>query len=212
MIKKIKTIRNRVKHTVKRWKNYVCPSPEEFDKQALIEREEFRDDYWIIAESLSNCIDFQTVLDVGCAQGFLMMPLLEKGFDVQGIEISEDVMEVVPDTLESRIAIGDFQEARGNYDLVCCVEVAEHIEPKRSEGLVDKLCELSNQHIYFTAAPPTQAGRGHINCRPYTHWIDWFEERGWKLRYGITKKLRQDLDSVKQTDWLIENSFVFSMS
>ena len=210
MIKKIKKIRNRVRHTLKRWKNRVYPTPAEFDEEALIKREEFRDDYWIIAESLSHRIDFQTVLDVGCAQGFLMIPLLEKGFNVQGIEISEDVMEIVPDTLESRITIGDFQKASGNYDLVCCVEVAEHIEPARSEVLVDKLCELSNQYIYFTAAPPTQAGRGHINCRPYRHWIDWFEDRGWKLRHVVTKKIRQDLDSVNQTEWLIENSFVFS--
>ena len=196
--------------TLTRWWNYFNPDTVQFDAEALEHREKYRPDYRIVANSLSTHLDFQTVLDVGCAQGFLMEPLHEKGFDVRGIEISEDVLDFLSDELKSRVRVGDFSKANGSYDLVCCIEVAEHIEPVRSEELVDKLSDLAEAWIYFTAAPPGQPGHGHINCRPHQHWIQWFEQRGWQMSDTVTGKLRQDLNAVEYTHWLRDNSFIFS--
>ena len=196
--------------TIRRWWNYFAPSPKKFNVEALEYREKFKPDYRKVASSLSSHLDFQTVLDVGCAQGFLMEPLHDEGFSVQGIEASEDVVEFLPDALVPRVTIGDFCEVTGHYDLVCCVEVAEHIEPARSEELVEKLCALSNKWIYFTAAPPGQDGHGHINCRPHRHWIQWFEKHEWYVREELTEKFRRDLDAVERTHWLRDNSFIIS--
>lgn len=210
MIKKeINEGRRKIKDTLKRWKNYIVPNPEEFDGQALEGREKYKSDYRIVGDSLSSHLDFRTVFDVGCAQGFLMEPLQEEGAEVQGIEVSEDVMEFLPNALKSQVSIGDFHEATGQYDLVCCVEVAEHIKPARSEELVDKLCELSERYIYFTAAPPGQPGHGHINCRPHEHWVNWFREREWMVDDQMTESLRQDLESIEHAQWLKGNSFIF---
>jgi cyclopropane fatty-acyl-phospholipid synthase-like methyltransferase len=139
-----------------------------------------------------------------------MEPLHKRGFDVQGIEISEDVVEYLPESLNARVEIGDFSEARGNYDLVCCVEVAEHIDPSRSQELISKLCTLSDQYIYFTAAPPGQGGHGHINCRPHSEWIQWFNQSGYQVSPSVTEEIRSDLGEVDYTYWLRENSFVLS--
>ncbi|WP_263784431.1 class I SAM-dependent methyltransferase [Salinibacter grassmerensis] len=199
------------KSIIKRYLNYLNPDPEKFDKDALKGRQKYKDDYRILAESLSSNINFENFFDVGCAQGLLMMPLHKKGFDVRGIEVSEDVTEFLPDSLKPHVTIGDFQEVAGSYDLVCCVEVAEHIEPARSKALVSKLCDLSDQHIYFTAAPPGQHGHGHINCRPHEHWIRWFNAKGWHVDELTTQKIREDLATVEHTHWLKENSFVLSL-
>jgi cyclopropane fatty-acyl-phospholipid synthase-like methyltransferase len=198
------------KSVLVRYLNYINPSPEEFDVSELESRSKFRSDYEILAKSLISNIDFDKVFDVGCAQGLLMLPLHERGFDVRGIEVSEDVIEFLPDPLKPRVAIGDFEQATGRYDLVCCVEVAEHIEPARSEDLVSKLCALSDQHIYFTAAPPGQGGHGHINCRPHEHWVQWFNACGWYVDKSTTRKIREDLATVEHTHWLKENSLVLS--
>lgn len=195
---------------LKRYLNYINPKPKKFNPDVLEGRSKYEDDYQILAESLVSNIEFKTILDVGCAQGLLMLPLHEKGIDVQGIEVSEDVTEFLPDALKPRVSIGDFQEASGSYDLVCCVEVAEHIEPTRSQDLVSKLCSLSDRHIYFTAAPPGQHGHGHINCRPHEHWIRWFNERGWHVDKPTTQDVQEDLATVEYTHWLEENSFVLS--
>ncbi|WP_251964078.1 class I SAM-dependent methyltransferase [Salinibacter ruber] len=193
-----------------RWKNHLFPNYVDFDDKSIKSREKFRSDYRIVANSLSDILDFYSVLDVGCAQGFLIEPLHEEGFHVEGIEVSDDVVKYLSESIASRVTIGDFSEADGSYDLVCCVEVAEHIEPARSEELVEKLCSLSSEWIYFTAAMPGQGGHGHINCRPHEHWIQWFEEREWFVRSDMTRELRQDLEEVKKTYWIKENSLILS--
>ncbi|MFB6231474.1 MAG: class I SAM-dependent methyltransferase [Salinibacter sp.] len=206
----MKILSDENKSILVRYLNYINPSPEEFDVSELERRSKFESDYEILAKSLISNIDFEKVFDVGCAQGLLMLPLHDRGFDVRGIEVSEDVVEFLPDPLKPRVTIGDFEQATGSYDLVCCVEVAEHIEPARSKDLVNKLCDLSDQHIYFTAAPPGQEGHGHINCRPHEHWIRWFNMKGWHVDEPTTQKIREDLAAVEHTHWLQENSFILS--
>lgn len=195
---------------VKRWYNHLFPSKSKFSVRELERREKYSEDYEVLSSSLATSMEFESVFDVGCAQGLLIHPLHEKGFDVQGVEVSEDVVEFLPDPLKPRVSIGDFEQATGSYDLVCCVEVAEHIEPARSKDLVRKLCDLSDQHIYFTAAPPGQEGHGHINCRPHEHWIRWFNMKGWYVDEPTTQKIREDLATVEHTHWLQENSFILS--
>lgn len=87
-----------------------------------------------------------------------MEPLHECGYKVRGIEVSEDAASLLSEKMSSRVSICDFKDATGSFDLVCCVEVTEHIEPARSEELVSKLCTLSERYVYFTAAQPGQGG------------------------------------------------------
>lgn len=196
------------KSLLKRWSNRIYPRPADFDAHQLERREKLKPDYRILADSLARHLSFQSMLDVGCAQGLLLEPLRQKGIDVQGIEVSDDVTEYLPEPLKPHVTIGDFSEASGSYDLVCCVEVAEHIPPSRSQELVNKLCGLSNQFIYFTAAPLGQKGHGHINCRPHRQWIQWFNQSGYHVNQSVTKKIKSDLEEVEYTDWLEENSFL----
>lgn len=171
-------------------------------------RERFRRDYEVLARSLDRRLDFGSVYDVGCANGFLVEELLRAGHRAGGIERSPEVHEVLPPGLRDLVAVGDFTEARGTWDLVACVEVAEHIEPERSEELVASLVDHARRWIYFTAAPPGQRGRGHINCRPHREWIRWFEERRWALALPETDAVREDLAQLEQAVWLRGNSFV----
>lgn len=200
----------RWKSLLKRWSNQVYPRPADFDVRQLERREKYKADYRILADSLMRHLSFQSMLDVGCAQGLLMEPLRQRGVDVQGVEISDDVIEYLPEPLTPHVSIDDFSEASGSYDLVCCVEVAEHISPSRSRELVRKLCSLSNECIYFTAAPPGQGGHGHINCRPHSEWIQWFDQFGCQVSPSVTEAIRSDLSEVDHTYWLKENSFLLS--
>src|SRR5438128_887099 len=121
----------------------------------------------MVAASLLRHLDFQTVFDVGCANGFLLSAFSRAGKTIAGIELSPEVVAVLPPELRQVVAIGDFSAAQGSYELVSCVEVAEHIPAKRSEDLVATVTRLATRGIYFTAAPPGQKGHGHINCRPH---------------------------------------------
>ena len=179
-----------------------------FGRGRLRAREKYRDDYCIVAASLLKQINFDSVLDVGCANGFLLLPLHKAGKRVQGIDLSPDLSDFLPAELLARVTIGDFEEVSGQYDLVCCVEVAEHIKPGRSDRLIEVLTECATKWIYFTAAPPGQLGRGHINLQPQRDWTARFHARGWQVDEVKTLDLKNDLRKVEQATWLAENSLI----
>ena len=175
-----------------------------FSAPAFEKREVFRSDYGIVAAALLELLPFETVLDVGCANGFLLESFLKAGRSARGIELSPAVIKILSPELLEVIDVGDFAAATGSWELVCCVEVAEHIPPERSRELVRKLTGLATSWIYFTAAPVGQTGRGHINCRSHLEWLDWFALEGWVLS-PLSHDRRQRLERLERARWLVGN-------
>lgn len=70
-------------------------------------------------------------------------------------------------------------------DLAVCLEVAEHLDESRADGLVADLCRSAV--VLFSAAVPGQPGHNHVNCQPPTYWRDKFGALGYTgsgaLRY-----------------------------
>jgi hypothetical protein len=184
--------------------------PSRYRARHFHRREVMRPDYVQVARSLMRHLDFDSAAVVGCANGFLLEEFLGAGRRIAGIELSPEVHEVLRHDIRPYVSIGDFTEMSGRYDLVCCVEVAEHIEPSRSDDLVDALAPLAAKWIYFTAALPGQGGHGHINCRPHEEWLAMFAERGWVHDRDHTDALRRDLDSLERATWLEGNSFLLA--
>ncbi|HVS01209.1 MAG TPA: methyltransferase domain-containing protein [Thermoanaerobaculia bacterium] len=182
--------------------------PEPFRARHFRRREAWRPDYQIVAAALLERLEFTSALDVGCANGFLLEAFLAAGKRVAGIEVSPQVREVLPPALQEVVVIGDFTRASGAWDLVCCVEVAEHLPPRRSEPLVATLAAAGERWIYFTAAAPGQRGRGHINCRPHAEWQAMFRGHGWVLDEAATARLRESLQGLRQATWLRANSLL----
>jgi SAM-dependent methyltransferase len=179
-----------------------------FEEKHFRAREKFRPDYRLLASTLLARVDFGSVFDVGCANGFLLESFLAAGKRIGGIELSPAAVAVLPAAVRPSVAIGDFAEAAGRWDLVCCVEVAEHIVPARSAELVSSLAGAASRWIYFTAAPPGQSGRGHINCRPPEEWLALFAAEGWSLEAGVTADVRADLEALSEAHWLRGNSLI----
>lgn len=169
-----------------------------------------RPDYQRVANSLLRLLPFESVVDVGCANGFLLETFRAADKQIAGIELSAAVVELLDPAVREAVAIGDFAELAGSWDLVCCVEVAEHIVPDRSLDLVDTLTRAARDWIYFTAAPPGQGGHGHINCRPHDEWLAEFAERGWQVDSQRTDELRRELEQLERAAWLRGNSFLLA--
>lgn len=69
----------------------------------------------------------------------------------------------------------EFYVSETKYDLCLCLEVAEHLQPDRAEGLVKMLCNLSDK-VLFSAAIPFQGGTGHVNEQWQTWWAALFKQ------------------------------------
>jgi hypothetical protein len=72
--------------------------------------------------------------------------------------------------------VGDWRCTRV-FDLMLCVEYAQHVPPDDSVRLVRSLCERSLR-VVFSAALPRQSGSSHINCRSQHDWIELFATFG----------------------------------
>jgi SAM-dependent methyltransferase len=184
--------------------------PSRYRARHFRRREAMRTDYLFLADSLLSRLSFKTVADVGCANGFLLEAFVEAGKEAAGVELSPEVVEVLAPEVKPIVSIGDFSTLEGQWDLTCCIEVAEHIPPRRSLELVETLTRAATDWIFFTAAPPGQGGRGHINCRPHADWLAEFEQHGWVADSDRTEAVRHDLEELKHATWLRGNGFVLA--
>ena len=182
--------------------------PKPFRSKHFHRRAKYRPLYLELAAILVDELDFDSAIDVGCGNGFLLEGFLEAGKSVRGVDSAPGALEVMPGSVTETVTIADFSAVEGISDLVTCVEVAEHLVPERSESLIETLTGSASRWIYFTAAPPGQPGRGHINCREPQDWLDWFAGRGWELDPEKTTVVKRRLSPFAQAPWLSRNSMV----
>jgi SAM-dependent methyltransferase len=122
----------------------------------------------------------RSVLDVGCGTGTWLNAALERGAEeivgVEGADIPEGLLHVPAE----HIVRADLRrpiDLRRKFDLVLCLETAEHIDRDSAATLIDSLVHHGDT-ILFSAAIPGQDGDGHINCQWPDYWQELFNGRG----------------------------------
>lgn len=92
------------------------------------------------------------------------------------------------------------------FDLVLCLEVAEHLPPDRAGSFIDELAQLGD-HVLFSAAIPGQGGNNHINEAWLSEWVERFESNGMRLYDFVRPRIWND----ERVDWwYAQNTVLFS--
>jgi hypothetical protein len=65
----------------------------------------------------------------------------------------------------------------GPFDVVLCLEVAEHIPEADCDTFLDNLARFGDT-IVMSAAPPFQGGHHHVNEQPKRYWVEKMARRG----------------------------------
>jgi glycosyltransferase involved in cell wall biosynthesis len=131
-----------------------------------------------VAKSITESLHPRTVLDVGCALGMLVEALRDRGIDARGVDISTWAIEQVPDHLRQFCRVGSVtEEIDGDYDLITCVEVLEHLPPSLAEVAVANLCRHA-QMVLFSSTPDDFDEPSHLNVEPSEYWADIFLRQG----------------------------------
>jgi 2-polyprenyl-6-hydroxyphenyl methylase/3-demethylubiquinone-9 3-methyltransferase len=90
------------------------------------------DQHWQCDECSRAPLAGRTALDVGCGAGLLAEPLARLGATVTGVDASRELIAVAEGHaaaagLQIDYRAGEFAELDGEFDLITCMEVIEHV-------------------------------------------------------------------------------------
>ncbi len=147
-----------------------CGHPYQRDKEWL-------DFFGSIADRIVSDIQPKTVLDAGCAMGFLVEALRERGVEAYGIDISEYAIDRVHEDVKEYCWVGSVADPLPqSYDLIVCIEVLEHLPPRDAEAAVEILCRHTDD-ILFSSTPFDFKEVTHFNLQPPEYWAKLFAQQ-----------------------------------
>ncbi len=128
---------------------------------------EFANTYYLAYRDLPQILSAHVIglraLDFGCGTGRSTRMLRKLGFDVTGVDISEDMLRIAKLTDPSgdyRLVPGDNLEplAAGSFDLVFCAFPFDNSTSTAFEGAY--LYVRRHKHLYTCHPEPTLVGEG----------------------------------------------------
>jgi SAM-dependent methyltransferase len=149
----------------------------------------------------------KSLLDIGCGTGTWLSAALDLGvsdiYGVDGVPIPEDALLFPPQFFQVA-DLSDRIELGRRFDLVLCLEVAEHLPADAAPSLIATLVSHSDL-ILFSAAAPGQVGQHHVNCQWPSYWQDLFNAHG----YSCDDSVRWRLWNTQAVEpWYRQNIFV----
>lgn len=134
-----------------------------------------RNEYWLdyfgkVADRIVRDLHPATVLDAGCAMGFLVEGLRTRGVEAYGIDVSEYAISKVHSSIAEYCQVGSLTAPLPQrYDLITCVEVVEHIPREDAETVIGTLCAATDR-LLLSTSPDDYAEATHLNVQPPEYW------------------------------------------
>jgi SAM-dependent methyltransferase len=167
---------------------HCCGAP--YEREGTI-WEHFR----TIADRIVSDIAPRTVLDAGCAKGFLVEWLRKRGVEAWGLDVSEYAIGEVTPEIRPYCRVASVAEPLDrDYDLIVCQEVLEHIPAEDAEKALPNLCSHTTD-ILFSSCSTDYTEPTHINVRPPEFWAEQF------ARHGFVRDF--DFDATFITAWAV---------
>jgi GT2 family glycosyltransferase len=142
-----------------------------------------RSTHWLnffggIADEIIRSLKPRTVFDAGCALGFLVEALWDRGVESSGVDISSFAISQVRRDIQPYCRQDSLvNPIKGRYDLVTCIEVLEHLQPQETADAIANLAAASDT-ILFSSSPTDLTEATHFNVRPVIGWLKLFEAAG----------------------------------
>ena len=138
--------------------------------------------FGMIADHIVSDLRPMTVLDAGCAMGYLVAALRDRGVEAYGIDISEYAISMVRDDIKQYCVVGSLtedwpDELPQHFDLVITIEVMEHLYAEDGKKAIANLCKLSDT-VLFSSTPDDFEERTHVNVQQREYWARIFFEQG----------------------------------
>ncbi len=142
-----------------------------------------RDEEWLaffggIADRIIADIGPQTVLDAGCALGFLVEGLRDRGVEAFGRDVSAFAIENVHPSIRPYCEMGSIAEPFSRrYDLIVSIEVLEHMPVEDARAAIVNMCRFTDD-VLFSSTPFDYKEVTHFNVQPPEYWAELFAQQG----------------------------------
>lgn len=152
--------------------------------------------------------DLNSVIELGCAAGWLTEKLHKSNLEVFGVEGSIVGYEkCINRGLSNIVMRHDLRlplNLNKKFDLCFCTEVAEHIEPPFSSVLVSNI--INHSDVVWFSFNSTDGHHHHSNCQPMKFWVNLFEF----FNYGFLATNRRYKESLShRLDCIFYNKSTF---
>lgn len=142
-----------------------------------------RNEIWLslfrkFAEHIAREIQPETVLDAGCAMGFLVECLRDQGVEAYGVDISQYAIQNVHPSVKPYCWVASITDAfPQKYDLIVSIEVLEHLSPEDARTAVENICRHTDD-VLFSSTPNDYKEATHFNVMPPERWAELFALQG----------------------------------
>ena len=131
-----------------------------------------------IADQLIRAFAPHRVYDAGCAHGFLVEAFWDRGVEARGRDISTFAVSQARPDIRSFCEVGSIADPiSGEFDLVTCIEVLEHMPEEDARRAIANLSAITST-IVFSSSPADLDEPTHINVRPTMYWLREYAKHG----------------------------------
>ena len=123
----------------------------------------------------------KSVLDVGCAYGFLTKSLNDAGIPAKGVDVSTFAYKMRATDDMQVASVLDLPFEDGEFDLVVTIELLEHIREEDTNQALSEIVRVSRRGAHWIAYKEVDdlfqtKDKTHINIKPYVWWQEKFME------------------------------------
>ncbi|MEM5422991.1 glycosyltransferase [Paraburkholderia ferrariae] len=131
-----------------------------------------------IADELIRTFRVRRVFDAGCAKGFLVEALWERGVTTFGRDVSRYAISEVRADVRKFCSVGSLTEViKDSYDLITCIEVLEHMPEDEALIAIANMTAAADI-VVFSSSPSDFDEPTHVNVRPTIYWMRAFAKHG----------------------------------
>ncbi len=164
----------------------------------------------VVVPLILNLTLCNSVLDVGCGTGTWLKVFNEnyRVTDVLGLDgtyVDKEKL-VINHSHFKEVDLRNPFDLQRKFDIVLCLEVAEHLPEHSADVLVSSLCKHGDT-IVFSAAIPGQGGQNHLNEQWPEYWQEKFLEHGFYFHDAIRPLIWKN---EKIERWYKQNIFLIN--
>ena len=145
------------------------------------------------AQTLIDAYDPGRFLDFGCARGYLVRAMLERGVDAWGFDASEWAVENCDEQVETRVT-SRWASVGGGFDLILAKDVFEHVPWGELERVIPQIMAKTDRLLVVVPLaaydggpfvyPQDEKDISHINRHNNAGWLVRLGAIWGKVRYA----------------------------